>query len=75
MSVHRGPPLYYITPVMSCFVSGHKMVQTHSAATTTAAQSHIFPCFDNSTEIIIQKRDVSHVTTLQVFTHTVRRLS
>lgn len=56
---------------MSCFVSGHKM-QTRSAATTTAARAHVFPCFDNSTEMIIQKRDVSHVTALQVFTQTVR---
>lgn len=67
MSVRKGPPLYYITPVMSWLVSGHKMVQTCSAATTTAAHAHIFPCFDNSTGIIIQRDDVSQVIALQVF--------
>lgn len=55
----------YITPVMSWLVSGHKMVQT--AATTTVEHAHIFPCFDNSTGIIIQRDDVSQVAALQVF--------
>lgn len=54
MSVHRGPPLYYITDVMSWLVSGHTTEQTGSAATTTVERAHIFPCFDNSTGIISQ---------------------
>lgn len=52
---------------MSWLVSGHKMVQTCSAATTTVAHGHIFPCFDNSRGIIFQRHDVNQVTALQVF--------
>lgn len=43
------------------------MVQTGSAATTTAEYAPIFPCFDNSTGLIIQNPDVSHVAAGQVF--------